>query len=294
MRKEYLNLSIRDFLDIISGEALSRIHSILLSRGRKMEGTISELVNAAIEYKGYDIEYDIIEAVNSIMEQPCYQFGNFSKLDISNYIRDKTGNFDPESLEALLHDILDYTEKNEHFKAMRKHLDNGNKEAAKKHYTNGLENLRYARKMIISKLEHAKVKDLADPEPQQSNIVPIPSGLSPQQLHSIYAALAKHGFISLDTDSESSFLWLLGSGEEPIPFNATKWIGQKNQCAYFVDKFNFDILGNGNAERRILWKPFEHLFDIDNLRGAKNDYGKTGVPPDKSKILDAIIEQFKE
>lgn len=61
-----------------------------------------------------------------------------------------------------------------------------------------------------------------------------------------------------------------------------KWLKTKALLAYFADRASEYLnLGKGeyDGKKKISWKPFETLFGIKGLSGARRDYQKTGVLP---------------
>lgn len=71
-----------------------------------------------------------------------------------------------------------------------------------------------------------------------------------------------------------------------------QWKKTKALLAYFADKAS-EYLGLGKGEydgkAKTSWKPFESLFGISGLSGAKRDYQKTGTLPDGYKDVDNLF-----
>ena len=75
--------------------------------------------------------------------------------------------------------------------------------------------------------------------------------------------------------------------------NNYKWLKSKALLAYFADRTSEYLkLGKGeyDGKTKTSWKPFETLFDISGLSGAKRDYQKTGTLPDGYKEVDKLFE----
>lgn len=75
--------------------------------------------------------------------------------------------------------------------------------------------------------------------------------------------------------------------------NNYKWLKSKALLAYFADRTSEYLkLGKGEYDGKIKtsWKPFETLFGISGLSGAKRDYQKTGTLPDGYKDVDTLFE----
>ena len=75
--------------------------------------------------------------------------------------------------------------------------------------------------------------------------------------------------------------------------NNYKWLKSKALLAYFADRASEYLkLGKGeyDGKTKTSWKPFEALFGIDGLSGAKRDYQKTGTLPDGYKDVDNLFE----
>lgn len=73
-----------------------------------------------------------------------------------------------------------------------------------------------------------------------------------------------------------------------------KWNYSKSLLAYFADRAS-EYLQLSKAEQdgkpKVFWKPFETLFQISGLSGARNTYtNKTGILPKNHKIVDAIFD----
>lgn len=76
--------------------------------------------------------------------------------------------------------------------------------------------------------------------------------------------------------------------------NGLKWLKTKALLAYFAELASEKYrLGKGeyNGKIKTAWKPFETLFGINGLSGARNDNLKTGTQPDGYSQID---ELFKE
>ena len=75
--------------------------------------------------------------------------------------------------------------------------------------------------------------------------------------------------------------------------NNYKWLKSKALLAYFADRASEYLkLGKGeyDGRQKTSWKPFESLFVISGLSGAKRDYQKTGTLPDGYKEVDKLFE----
>lgn len=112
------------------------------------------------------------------------------------------------------------------------------------------------------------------------------TNLTDIQRASLFDLLVKDGFIPDDTD-KNGFIQAFGNNENNFVIH---WEKSKSLLAHFVDTFNCEILGNDGDKRRTQWKPFETLFNVNGLRGAKNDYQKTGSLPLGYKQIDTIIK----
>ena len=75
--------------------------------------------------------------------------------------------------------------------------------------------------------------------------------------------------------------------------NEYKWLKTKALLAYFADRASEYLnLGKGeyDGKPKTSWKPFETLFGISGLSGAKRDYQKTGIFPDGHADVDRLFE----
>ena len=74
--------------------------------------------------------------------------------------------------------------------------------------------------------------------------------------------------------------------------DAYKWFKSKALLAYFADKASEYLglcKGEYDGKPKTSWKPFETLFGISGLSGAKRDYQKIGVLPDGCKDVDNLF-----
>lgn len=81
--------------------------------------------------------------------------------------------------------------------------------------------------------------------------------------------------------------------KEGLCDNNYKWLKSKALLAYFADRASEYLkLGKGEYDGKIKtsWKPFETLFGISGLSGAKRDYQKTGTLPDGYKEVNNFFE----
>lgn len=72
-----------------------------------------------------------------------------------------------------------------------------------------------------------------------------------------------------------------------------QWRKSKALLAYFADRVSEYLeLGKGeyDGKAKTSWKPFESLFGISGLSGAKRDYQKTGTLPGGYKDVDTLFE----
>lgn len=72
-----------------------------------------------------------------------------------------------------------------------------------------------------------------------------------------------------------------------------KWLNSKALLAYFADRAS-DYLNLGKGEydgkTKTAWKPFETLFGIRGLSGARRDYQKTGTLPDGYNDINELFQ----
>lgn len=68
-----------------------------------------------------------------------------------------------------------------------------------------------------------------------------------------------------------------------------EWLEGKELLASFCQKMS-QKLSLGKGEKELVWKPFEVLFGVKNLRGNYNDIQKTGRNPSKIELVDSIFE----
>ncbi len=75
--------------------------------------------------------------------------------------------------------------------------------------------------------------------------------------------------------------------------NNYKWTKSKSLLAYFADRAS-EYLGLGKGEYdgklKTSWKPFEILFEMNGLSGAKKDYQRTGTLPDGYNTIDQLFK----
>lgn len=76
--------------------------------------------------------------------------------------------------------------------------------------------------------------------------------------------------------------------------NNYRWLKSKALLAYFADKAS-EYLGLGKGEyygkskTKTSWKPFESLFGVSGLAGAKRDWEKTGTLPQGNEDVDKLF-----
>ena len=68
-----------------------------------------------------------------------------------------------------------------------------------------------------------------------------------------------------------------------------EWLEGKELLACFCHDMS-QKLSLGKGEKKFVWKPFEVLFGVKNLRGNYNDIQKTGRNPSKIELVDSIFE----
>ena len=71
-----------------------------------------------------------------------------------------------------------------------------------------------------------------------------------------------------------------------------QWKRTKALLAYFADKTSEYLkLGKGEygGNLKTSWKPFESLFGVSGLAGAKRDWEKTGTLPQGYKDIDKLF-----
>ena len=120
-----------------------------------------------------------------------------------------------------------------------------------------------------------------------SEIKSINTNLSPKQLNFLVKGLIELGCI--DEKNKGDLIAFLGIQNRKQSINTIKWKKSKMLCAYFVDKFNCDILNKD----RIIWKPFEALFSQSKLVDSRNHYrNKTGENPMGYKDINVLFEKI--
>ena len=75
--------------------------------------------------------------------------------------------------------------------------------------------------------------------------------------------------------------------------NNNCWLKTKALLAYFADRARDHLnLGQGeyDGSTKTSWKPFESLFGVNGLSGAKRDYQKTGTLPNGHNIVDELFK----
>ena len=75
--------------------------------------------------------------------------------------------------------------------------------------------------------------------------------------------------------------------------SAYKWGKSKSLLAYFADKTSEYLglcKGEYDGKPKVSWKPFEALFGIRGLSGAKRDYQKTGTLPGGYEDVDKLFK----
>lgn len=110
-------------------------------------------------------------------------------------------------------------------------------------------------------------------------------------MDNLYNGLTIGGYLPLDPTKESykAFCYVFGGNGKQEDFKLLKWGKTKSLLAYFIDFLNSTFR---KKNERIEWKFAETAFDIEDLRGAKNDYQKTGQLPKGHKEIENLIEHL--
>lgn len=75
--------------------------------------------------------------------------------------------------------------------------------------------------------------------------------------------------------------------------NTYRWLKSKALLAYYSDKASEYLClcrGEYDGRPKTSWKPFEILFEVNGLSGARRDYQKTGTLPDGYREIDRLFE----
>lgn len=96
-----------------------------------------------------------------------------------------------------------------------------------------------------------------------------------------------------ELDTEQAKALLQSAIQNRLCDSNYKWLKTKSLLAYFADKASEYLnlsKGEYDHKTKTSWKPFETLFNIKGLSGAKNDYQKTGTLPNGYKNVDKLFE----
>lgn len=81
---------------------------------------------------------------------------------------------------------------------------------------------------------------------------------------------------------------------KPQQGGSYKWLKTKRLCAYFADvvtnKLGISKATSSNNDPYAYFKPFEILFQMDNLKQSKANYRRDGVLPREHEIVDKIVQ----
>lgn len=98
----------------------------------------------------------------------------------------------------------------------------------------------------------------------------------------------------LNTDkAKELFQKAIDAGLISVTENGYQWKKTKALLAYFADLANEHLkLGKGEygGKAKISWKPFESLFGVSGLAGARLDYQKDGRYPDGYDQVDSLFK----
>ncbi len=114
------------------------------------------------------------------------------------------------------------------------------------------------------------------------------NSLTSDQLEYLFNELKSNDFLLGDID-KNAFYYIFGSDGNESDFKQLKWNDIKYTkwlLAYFIDVLTYEV----EKSEKTKWKWAENAFNIKGLRGAKNDYQKTGVNPIGYKKINSIID----
>lgn len=98
MDKILKNIGFNEFLELVSGIAIIKKHTILLNYEDEIIGTLDEFKELSKQIKNIDLK----RVIHQLGEKSTIEF---SEIDIANYLQNITNNFQKESVELCISEI---------------------------------------------------------------------------------------------------------------------------------------------------------------------------------------------
>ncbi len=316
MKKDLQELTIEEFVRVLTGEPTTIylpdfLFECLAEEYVVKQGSYRELLNY---YRNLEQESDyykpiceVVEYIeNNYLDYDSYCCG-LSKVEIYNWLKNKTDNFNNDLSYMLLLDIIGTYDNIFVFLTVKSCYD---------------VDLRCACKILEDKigLENQSenlFKKIRDVVKCRNTIVATAEVLDKDELQQYFDG----GLISVyekfyykPKTADAASTQQAAPAVRPLPEilntdkgrellqrtinggfcdEAFKWLKSKSLLAYYADKAN-DYLeirkGEYDGREKTSWKPFETLFNVKGLAGARNDYQKTGTLPDGSTDIDRLFD----
>lgn len=253
MKRDYWNLSVSEFLDVISEVAEHRAYSVTLSNGREMKGTLDELSLEAIKYQNCDIGPELTNAVAEIRRNPIYQYDTLSFSEIIDYVDRWTQHYDPDRLRAFWVDAALYFYNNDKF--------DGTKAGAGK--------VQYLKRFLASKIDSNTGGDSVSPVADQFEL---PAGLNTPRAKKYFQKAIGRGLIIRNNDK-------------------MEWVGGSDaRLAYFCQEvYCKDENGRDNGQN-FPEKALNTLFGKSRLGKARSQFvSNNGGTPKNIDDLDELL-----
>lgn len=267
MEKGYLNLSVLEFLDVISESAKSKIY-IVSWRGKEITGTFGDIRQMLSQYPAnYDIWGDLGPIVNDIMDKPIHKFENLSLVDIACYVETYTNNYDPDRTNALYADVCRYYY---NMPAVKNIIS---KVSTVSCNVTGIENVRYMKNLLASKINNPSDARLNKLSLSIENQIKLPDELNTQKAINCFNKALEGNFI------------------EQVD-NGFKWVDNSQaRLAYFCQEiYCKDENGNDN-QKQFPETALNKLFNVSRLGKARSQLAnnKNGGKPQNSYDLDKLL-----
>jgi len=230
----------------------------------------------------------------------------FSKVEMYEYIKFKTDNFDKNKFQLVFDEICDYCWVHMDFyrleKVDGKFITSWGTDYQIDYSIESYKPLEFIKStlslnkglivnnnQIIDFIELAEnlYKEYCKSTPnQQSQTKQFKTNLTDKQLGKLFDLLVQNGFIP-DKDKEG-FIWAFGGKNDNYTSYSTEWLQQSNLAVYLIDNVCID---NGK-----LWAIGSRIFGINNMAQIKQGYfsiNKTGKPKGY-QLIDTIISEAQK
>lgn len=263
MKRDYWNLNVSEFIEVIAEVAEHRAYSVTLSNGIEMRGTLEKLSSEAIKYQNPELT----NAVAEIRRNPIYQYEITSFAEIIDYVDRWTQHYDPDRLRAFWVDAFKYFYSDDKFDGT----------------TAGAEKVQYLKRFLASKIDGNTGGDSVAPVADQFELPDrLITRLDSKQVKALFDWLRGGGFIGKNTDYDSfAYAFGVGSVDEYRPI---VWKKTKQLLRELLERVATD--SKSGIERKV-----RNLF-VDKSNNAYSLAKPKKVPNEYSDKLNTFLKNL--